>query len=90
MHTRNRDKEKTSDHASKFNLWTILSMERASAQPQVNLSLCCSNFLKLKPLKPFINFEQRQESKKIRLKTTQKLFPERKKKRYHDIKDTIG
>ncbi len=43
MHTHNRDIEKTSGQAAQFNMWTLWSMDRTSAQPQVNLSLLHSN-----------------------------------------------
>ncbi len=50
-HTHNRDTGKTSGQASQqFNIWTIWSMDRTLAQPQVNLSLMRSNSLKFQPM----------------------------------------
>ncbi len=48
--THNRDRKKSSGQTILFNIWTIWAMDRGSAQPQVNLSLLCSNSLKLHPL----------------------------------------
>ncbi len=49
MHTHHRDREKSSGRPSQFNIWTIWATDRISAQPQVNLSLLCSNSLKVQP-----------------------------------------
>ncbi len=48
--TNNSDIEKTSGQAAQFHIWTIWSMDRTSAQPQVNLSLLRSDSLKFQLL----------------------------------------
>jgi len=45
IHKQKRDTEKTSGQAVQFNIWSIWTMGRTSAQPQLNLSLLRSNIL---------------------------------------------